>query len=103
MLTNHFSVPFDPEDGINSSFLFDIDQDGQVDTGGQINVGVWSSFEMCWDLRERSCDLSIDGEHCGSTALKHEVDGICYLRLRGIADGNDAGFLVADVAVEVVR
>ena len=127
LLTDHFSVPFEPEDALYALFGVWLTPDGDeapeaAQTGDTVGVqaagprslpggilhhrlrgGGWQELELRWDCAESTCTVHVDGDAVGHSALWRAGDGVCYLRLKSTAENVDGGFLVGGVEVEVER
>jgi|AP95_1055475.scaffolds.fasta_scaffold10114_2 hypothetical protein len=124
LLTDHFSVPFEPEDALYALFGVWLksprgpDESTGWTPGGGVQAGAarnlpsgvlrqdlagdgWRELELRWDCETRSCALSLDGVSVGSASLLREGDGVCYLRLKSASNAVDGGFIVESVEVEV--
>ena len=99
ILTDHFSVPFDPEDDLHSLFNLKIARDNGVPEDDDSASGRWRTLDLAWDCARRECQVSIDGrEKCTRPQLKDSL-GPCYLRLRApeALRPDPVGFLVESV------
>ena len=102
MLSDHFSVPFEPEDGLHALYKMTIGSTGELTGGGHIETGKWCHLELTWDNHRRTCTLSLDGELVTTLPLLRDNDGACYLRLKSAAlQREGGGVLVQHVEVEV--
>jgi hypothetical protein len=97
-LTDHFSVPWDPEDRFHNIFNFNLQP------GASLGTGRWHDVELAWNCGRRECRVKIDGHAGGILSQMREPQshGICYLRLRSAAPHIDtAGTLVESVSAGV--
>ena len=102
LLTDHFSVPFDPEDALHALFALEADPDGTLNSGGHLEVGCWHTLELRWDCAAGTCRVNIDGELAGALLLQRASEGANYLRLRSSSETVErGGLLVEEVDVEV--
>ena len=125
LLTDHFSVPFEPEDALYELFglwLKPGQEPAEASSGGipergvqagtprslppgvlrhRLNGGGWRQLELRWDCDERTCTVGVDGVSAGCASLLREGDGVCYVRLKSASNAVDGGFLVEAVEVEV--
>ena len=103
-LTDHYSVPFDPEAELNAVFDLPVGPDGRIAGGERLNPGKWYDIEFHWNARRRSCTVSIDGRQVTSLPqLKLTASGPNYLRLHSTSGvSGDAGFDVAYVSADAV-
>jgi hypothetical protein len=102
-LTDHFSVPFDPEAELNAVYVLSIAADGRIATGERLQQDRWYNVELSWNSRTRKCAVSVDGRHVGSLPqLKLTDSGVNYLRLHSTSErADDGGFVVQSVSAEV--
>ena len=102
LLSDHFSVPFDPEDALYALFRLEMGAGGEMVGGGRLNPGEWHELELRWDCGRRDCRVVVDGEQVGTLPLLRESEGVCYLRLKSASEGVESGGLLIDrVEVEV--
>jgi hypothetical protein len=102
LLSDHFSVPFDPEDALYALFRLEMGAGGEMVGGGRLNPGEWHELELRWDCGRRDCRVVVDGEQMGTLPLLRESEGVCYLRLKSASEGVESGGLLIDrVEVEV--
>ena len=105
VLTDHFSPPFDLEDGLHGVFAATL---GHVpaDEAPAIALpqGRWATLALTWDLDRRSCCVTIDDEQVAELRARRDAMGVCYLRLRADPVPAQApGHLLDTVEVEVAR
>jgi hypothetical protein len=102
-LTDHFSVPFDPEDGIYNLYNLEIGPNGDLADGKRLDPGRWHELEFDWDDAQRECRVTLDGNPVTTLRLTREAaSGVSYLRLVSTAEQTDtAGLLVESVAADV--
>jgi hypothetical protein len=96
-LTDHFSVPFDWEDHLNSVFNLWIDGEGRMEgSTARVPFGRWVDLMLEWDCRQRrDCRILLDGKEATRLPQLKQTVGACYFRLRCTAKGTDsAGFFV---------
>ena len=102
-LTDHYSVPYDPEDTFYNRYNFVIGPNGRLKNGDTLESNRWYVVDLSWDTVAREGRVSVDGRQVEILPLLHQSDGICYLRLKSTSPTTDmAGFLVASVDAEVV-
>lgn len=102
-LTDHYSVPYDPEDSFYNLYNFRIGPEGRLKDGDTLEPNRWYNIELSWDTIAREGRVSIDGRQVEVLPLLHESDGISYLRLKSTsADRDPAGFLIGSVDAEVI-
>ena len=103
-LTDHFSVPFDPEAELNAVYDLEIRPDGRVAGGAKLEPGRWYQLALDWAPRQRECFVSIDGRRIAALPqLKLTDSGINYLRFHATSeDPDDGGLLVGSVSASVV-
>jgi len=108
-VADHYALPGLPRDG---SFPFRINAKGTVEiigsggswvaTPGVITPGTWYKLALIWDCSERRARLLLDDTEIAVIEQFVCAPGICYLRLRSMAEGMDeAGMYVRSVAVKV--
>jgi hypothetical protein len=83
-LADHFSTPFDMEDGLASLFNVHV-------SGDSLPADAWCELAIAWDCAgRRVARARVNGKDVGDTPLQHETLGACYLRLVSAADEADA-------------
>ncbi len=84
-------------------FRLTVDPHGKMNTGGRLQLGVWHTVELHWNLDAAVCRLRVDGKEIGELQQAHLTgNGISYLRLRSTAAKIDrAGFLVDHVRADI--
>jgi hypothetical protein len=96
-LTDHFSVPFDPEDQYHNLFNLDIGPDGKLQQG-EISPGQWHDLELNWNVGKQECRVFVDGIEAGALPMQRRTSGVNYLRVRSTVDHIDiAGLLIDNV------
>jgi hypothetical protein len=96
-LTDHFSVPFDPEDQYHNLFNLDIGPNGKLQQG-EISPGQWHDLELNWNVAKQECRVLVDGIEAGALPMQRRTSGVNYLRIRSTVDNIDrAGLLIDDV------
>jgi hypothetical protein len=102
-LTDHFSVPFEPEDVRYNLFNLSLAPGGKVsERRGNIRPGVWHKLIFDWDCRKAQCRVSLDGHRLETLPMQRATSGVNYLRICSTADDTDtAGLLVQSVDVQV--
>lgn len=113
LLTDHFSVPFDPEDTLESLFALRLvpagvapDEASAPPVRGEVTMAVaagrWLDLEVAWDCDAARAVAAVSGAGASATLpLRRLGDGVCYLRLKPVADGVDMGFCVGAAEVEI--
>jgi hypothetical protein len=119
MLSDHFSVPFDPEDGIYALFNIWISPEGKLAGKEMLETGRWYLLKLKWDCLAGKCGVYLedrqttDGKHNGKKTtdrkvaviqLQHYSDGACYLRIHSSALEKEKGSLLVEhvnVAIEL--
>jgi len=101
ILTDHFSVPFDPEDGLHSLFNLEIAGDNGVPRDDDSTPDRWLALDLAWDCAKRECRVSIDGQEKRTLPQLRDSLGPCYLRLRApeALRPDPIGFLVESVSL----
>ncbi len=96
-LTDHFSVPFDPEDSIYNLFNLSIGSEGKL-KGGEIRPGEWHTVQLDWNCAKLECKVSVDGRPVETLPMQRRTAGVNYLRLTSTAEDTDtAGMLIESV------
>jgi len=104
ILTDHFSVPFDPEDAMAALYVLDISSDNRLLGKAVLSANVWSELTMTWNVQTRLCDVLVNHQSAGALPLLRSGEGVCYVRLKAPAC-TDAGnaFLIEQVGVTVTN
>lgn len=100
-LTDHYSVPWDDEDGFFNVFNLHIAPDGEILPDMKIEAGKWHDLEFAWDVDRREVVLALDGKHIGVIQDNRRSSGINYMRLRSTAAEPDTGLLLRLVTADV--
>jgi hypothetical protein len=102
-LTDHFSVPFDPEDRIYNLYNLEIGSNGELASGKKLEPGRWHNLEFDWDCAVGESRVTADGRPIAALRLTREAAaGVSYLRLVSTAEKTDkAGLLVKSVDADV--
>jgi hypothetical protein len=100
-LTDHYSVPWDDEDGFFNVFNLHIAPDGEILPDMKIEAGKWHDLELAWDVDRREVALALDGKHIGVIQDNRRSSGINYMRLRSTAAEPDTGLLLRLVTADV--
>lgn len=100
MLTDHFSVPFDPEDAINALYVVDIDSQGFLAGKEPLKSGRLYELTMNWNCTERTCKLSLDKRLIAVLPLLRDSSEVCYLRLKS-EKVTEKAFCVEHIKVSV--
>lgn len=104
-LTDHFSVPFDPEDAYFNLYNLTLGPDGKLPTEGSLEPNRWHTLRFDWDCSRRSCQVALDGKRLTTLEQTRPTDmGVNYIRLISTATEPDsAGLLVESVETSVSR
>ena len=100
-LTDHFSVPFDPEDQCHNLVNLPIRPEGQL---GQSTMTPeqWHTLELHWNCTRQECRILLDGSSVEILPIERRTSGVNYVRLISTADPTDAaGLLIESVDVSV--
>jgi hypothetical protein len=100
-LTDHFSVPFDPEDEYHNLFNFKIGPEGKLPRG-EITPGQWHAVELAWNCAKKECQVLVDGLLVEALPMQRQTAGVNYVRL--CANGMDvdtAGLLIEHVNASI--
>jgi hypothetical protein len=102
-LTDHFSVPFEPEDARYNLFNLSLGPGGKVsERGRNIRPGVWHRLTFDWDCRKAQCRVILDGQRLDTQPMQRATCGVNYLRVCSTADDTDpAGLLIQSVAAQL--
>ena len=96
-LTDHFSVPFDPEDQNYNLFNLSIGPKGKIGRDA-MTVAQWHTLDLNWSVAKDECRVFVDGRHVDTLPLQRRTAGVNYLRLSSIVEGIDlAGLLIESV------
>ena len=96
-LTDHFSVPFDPEDQYHNLFNLSIGPDGKLQRS-EITPGQWHTLELDWNCEKQACRVSVDGRPAETLPMQRRTAGVNYLRLCSTAEEIDtAGLIIESV------
>lgn len=96
-LADHYSVPWDKADHLNSLWNVRLDASTAV-------PGRWHTLQIKWSVPSRTARVSIDGHRLASMPLRQESAGANYFRIRSTASATDpAGILVEYVEASVSR
>jgi hypothetical protein len=100
-LTDHFSVPFDPEDRYFNLFNFTIGPDGSLGQGDEMKPEQWHMLQFDWDCAKEECRVSVDGRSVELLHMQRQTEGINYVRICSTAEDTDnAGLLIESVESE---
>jgi hypothetical protein len=102
-LTDHFSVPFDPEDQIYNLFNLAIGPEGELTGGRKLEPGRWHQVDFDWDTAKSECRVTEAGRPIATLHQTREAaGGVSYFRLVSTAEEMDqAGLLVESVDADV--
>jgi len=102
-LTDHFSVPFDPEDQHHNLFNLSIQPDGKFGQSA-MTLAQWHTLELEWNCAKQECRVSVDGRPVEALPMQRQTAGVNYIRFRSIADATDAaGMLIESVDASVAE
>jgi hypothetical protein len=100
-LTDHFSVPFDPEDQHHNLVNLSIGSDGRVGYSAQAPAQ-WHELELDWNCAKQECRVRVDRHSVETLPMQRPTSGVNYVRLSSTADPTDpAGLLIESVDVSV--
>lgn len=101
-LTDHYSVPFDEEDVLYNVFNLAMGPGARLGDTQVVRGEGWQTLRLDWRLDKRECRVLLDGRPLAVLPQLRQSSGVCYLRLRSLAQHTDAeGFLVESVRSEV--
>lgn len=97
MLTDHFSVPFDSQDGIYSVY--------HLPTSDlKLTPGKWADVELKWDGAKRACGVAVDGKAITSLPESRQNTGINYLRIRcDSVEANQGSLFIDSVETQAAQ
>jgi hypothetical protein len=96
-LTDHFSVPFDPEDQYYNLFNLNIGPEGKL-SRSELTLAQWHTLELNWSCANQECRVVVDGRPAETLPMQRRTAGVNYLRLSSTVDGIDAaGLLIESV------
>ncbi len=100
LLTDHYSVPFDPEDEFNA--LYRLRVGGGEGDSDRLELGFdrWHDLALRWETALRQCRVALDGEEITTLPLLRETTGPCYLRLKATGEPGSGGLTIEGVKVE---
>jgi hypothetical protein len=104
-LTDHFSVPFDPEAELNALYDLDMSPEGRLGNSIQLEPGRWYLITLNWDSTQRKCWVLVNKRKAVVLPqLKLTDSGPNYLRLHAVSEREgDAGFLIEQVEADISR
>jgi hypothetical protein len=94
-LTDHFSVPFDPEDEYHNLYNLHIDSGGMI-AGSPISVGEWHEVDFDWHQSTQACEICnvlLDGKSVARIPAARQSKGVNYIRVVSTAPEVDAAGL----------
>jgi hypothetical protein len=100
-LTDHFSVPYDPEDAFYNLYNLEIDKEGRLARGEKLSPDHWYDLRLEWDAAQRKACVFLDNREVTILPLLRQAEGCCYLRISATTDEKAAGFLIEQVEVDV--
>jgi hypothetical protein len=82
-------------------FGLPIDADGKMLNHGPLDLGKSCLLEFRWDLGERECEVTVDGNKMFTLPMLYAANkGVSYLRIRSTAEATDAaGMLIENVSM----
>jgi hypothetical protein len=96
-LTDHFSVPFDPEDASYNLFNLNLEPHDTL-VRGELSPEQWHTLELAWNCPEQECRVVVDGRLVETLPMQRRTTGVNYLRLSSTAGETDpAGFAIESV------
>jgi hypothetical protein len=102
-LTDHFSVPFDPEDQFHNLYNLSIGAAGKL-RQGEITPGDRHTLELEWNNDKQECRVLVDGNPAETLPLQRRTAGVNYFRVCSTAEGVDtAGLLIESVDATVSK
>ncbi len=101
MLTDHFSVPWDTEDGIFSVFNLPISPTGEITPDAKLTPGTWHDVTLDWDTTARRLRISVDGKQAANMEDNRRADGVNYLRIHSTSAAPDGGLQIRAASADV--
>jgi hypothetical protein len=100
-LTDHFSVPFDPEEQYFNLFNLTIGAEGRLQRSS-ISREEWHTVRMDWNCAKLECRVSVDGRPAETLPMQRRTAGVNYLRITSTADSTDTdGMWIESVEASV--
>jgi hypothetical protein len=100
-LTDHFSVPFDPEEPYHNLFNLNIGPEGALQRS-QMTPGQWHTLQLDWNCAKQECHVLVDGRPAETLAMRRQTTGVNYLRLTSTVDAVDtAGVLIESARARI--
>ncbi|HEV3301185.1 MAG TPA: sialidase family protein, partial [Planctomycetaceae bacterium] len=100
-LTDHFSVPFDPEDRFHNLVNMPIGPEGQLGQSA-LAPAHWHSLELDWNCTKQECRILVDSHLVETLPMQRRSSGVNYVRLSSTGDPTDAaGLLIESVDASV--
>jgi hypothetical protein len=100
-LTDHFSVPFDPEDQYYNLFNLNIGPEGKLEQS-EMTPGQWHTLQLDWNVAKHECRVFVDGRLAETLPMQRRTSGINYLRLCStVEDIDTAGLLIESVEASI--
>lgn len=102
-LTDHFSVPFDPEAELNAVYDLPIQSDGHIAQDVSLSSGAWHEIEFDWSDQLRRCSVSVDGRHVAFLPqMKLSDSGPNYIRIFATSqESGDGGLEIESISADV--
>lgn len=96
-LTDHYSVPFDPEAELNALYTFTL-APGETPGRGTIRPGVWHTIELDWDSGRQVCNVSVDGRRVRILKQMRASSTLSYIRLNSVSEKSESAGLEIEYA-----
>ena len=100
-LTDHFSTPWDMEDGFYNVFNLPITSSGELLPRVKLVSERWYQLELTWDTQHRQCRVLLDEKPVGTIADNRRSEGVNYLRLRSTSEQADGGLQIRALSADV--
>jgi hypothetical protein len=91
-LTDHYSVPFDPEAELNALYTFSL-QSTSRPGAIYLRPGIWHSVALEWDSDRESCRLSVDGKRMSVLRQMRRSNTLSYVRFSSMSETSEAASL----------
>jgi hypothetical protein len=100
-LTDHFSVPIDPEDQCHNLVNLPIGPEGKLGQSA-LESAHWHTLELRWNFTKQECCILVDSHPVETLPMQRRTSGVNYVRLSSTADPTDlAGLLIESVDASV--
>jgi BNR repeat-like domain len=91
-LTDHYSVPFDPEAELNALYTFTV-ASGGLPGSVNLNPGVWHLVALEWNSGRELCSVSVDGRLVSVLRQMRRSSTLSYIRFSSMSETSEASGL----------